>query len=912
MNTTHIKHIVDAMNQDKLIIFVGAGVSKNSGLPNWGELIEEFKDELNLDDENDYLKIPQYYFDTFGQQKYLDKIIEIFDRHSHATSNDIHDQIYEINPKHIITTNYDALIEDRMNHAIKKYEVIKEDLDIPYSLSGNYIIKMHGDISKKNFVLKEDDYFNYENQYQMISTLIKSLIMNNTILFIGYSLSDSTFNSIFRLINNYFGSNAKNAYFYTATKTSSVRTEYYNRKGIKVLTNDTKENKHLNKGKKTTLFLQNIVDYQIPKYETEEDIWSQIKIFEEMSFIEGGDLIKNIEMNDTATLDPATRNSFEWKKDDNNKPKLSDDGRLLNFIKEKTDIINFLENSTTNSKSYKPNEVLNAAFNLYKNGEYSRAIKLFRKIANKSLERKDYLNFLIAEFNVNHLRRIVERTKKKELMSLEDSIFKNVVFADIIENIYDDSDENNKKVISFLKEEIFNFKYLHQKLFKINNLYSKIKLERHNSINKGESFNNHLYLLKNQIDGLNHFLNLNCICLQHYKEYHSIINVYFEALLIAYDIDYRLGDNTELNSSSRIGAFNKKDLKNILPFIDSKMIPVYFDYFDIKKIEITEEAYTYLTNEIISLAENEILSKRSLKYSLLRKYITFLKYIEIHNFGKIIDILKKVPLNWEMYREIRYILLIIFTNYETLEQKDKMRLPDIVNRHLNEIFNRELDFHDRNFRFYSLIIKEYNREFTDQPMEVDIKQLDETLILIQVEQHKTTKIKDYENLIINFYNYLPTNSQNIINHIFEKYDCLPTDEINYSFVTTILINKLYRFDNSIHPLFEHLILEANKKKDDGISVFPDPKERALGNLYNLCINGYYSKEKIRDKINIEITKGVLAEFDWLIFEDFNTNVLDKLIENRKLENVEEYFVNNKRQKEVLTKWKNQKIDQQFN
>ena len=30
-----------ALNREKLVIFVGAGVSKNSGLPTWGQLVQE-------------------------------------------------------------------------------------------------------------------------------------------------------------------------------------------------------------------------------------------------------------------------------------------------------------------------------------------------------------------------------------------------------------------------------------------------------------------------------------------------------------------------------------------------------------------------------------------------------------------------------------------------------------------------------------------------------------------------------------------------------------------------------------------------------------------------------------------------------------------------------------------------------
>ena len=75
-----IKQIVKARDNDSLILFIGAGISANSNLPTWSKLIEELKKDLGLSDNDnlDYLKIAQIYYDTFGQQAYLQKIEELF------------------------------------------------------------------------------------------------------------------------------------------------------------------------------------------------------------------------------------------------------------------------------------------------------------------------------------------------------------------------------------------------------------------------------------------------------------------------------------------------------------------------------------------------------------------------------------------------------------------------------------------------------------------------------------------------------------------------------------------------------------------------------------------------------------------------------------------------------------------
>ncbi|MCE2060535.1 nicotinic acid mononucleotide adenyltransferase, partial [Streptococcus thermophilus] len=236
-----VSQIKKSIKENSLILFVGAGISANSNLPTWGELIQSFKKELYLpdDDSNDYLRVAQYYYDTFGKNQYTKKIEEVFSSKGTSKPNELHSLIEKIAPKHIITTNYDSLLEDQFESGLLKYNVVAEDKDIPYTSSERYLIKMHGDFGKKNIVLKEDDYLDYALNFPMVSTLIQSLIMNHTLLFVGYSLGDSTFNSIFRLIQNTFKLDAKFAYFYTPEEPSMIIRDYYKKQGIIIVSNET-------------------------------------------------------------------------------------------------------------------------------------------------------------------------------------------------------------------------------------------------------------------------------------------------------------------------------------------------------------------------------------------------------------------------------------------------------------------------------------------------------------------------------------------------------------------------------------------------------------------------------------------------------------------------------------------------
>ena len=63
--------INDAKNSGQLVLFVGAGASIDSGMPLWKEAIEKIAEKMSLtDNQNDPMKIPQYYFNTRGKKEY--------------------------------------------------------------------------------------------------------------------------------------------------------------------------------------------------------------------------------------------------------------------------------------------------------------------------------------------------------------------------------------------------------------------------------------------------------------------------------------------------------------------------------------------------------------------------------------------------------------------------------------------------------------------------------------------------------------------------------------------------------------------------------------------------------------------------------------------------------------------------
>ncbi len=150
----------------RLVVFAGAGVSRNvDGMPDWNTLIQKMAAAIGYSRcvsckrkregceercllKNDYstdefLKIPQYVFNK-DQEQYK----QILKENISAAKIDapLSSVIFDINPAHIITTNYDHLIEASSNILCEQYQIVVYDKDLLNAEKGKYIIKMHGDI----------------------------------------------------------------------------------------------------------------------------------------------------------------------------------------------------------------------------------------------------------------------------------------------------------------------------------------------------------------------------------------------------------------------------------------------------------------------------------------------------------------------------------------------------------------------------------------------------------------------------------------------------------------------------------------------------------------------------------------------------------------------------------------------
>lgn len=146
-----MEQLLTAYRSKKLILFVGAGVSMNLGLPSWRQLIDHMAQELGYDPDiyqsfgND-LTLAEFYRLSKGQ---IGPLRSWMDREWHSPKIQIgrsraHEVIVRAGFNLIYTTNYDRWLERAFEHYGKDYVKIANVSDLSKVKDGvTQIVKFH-------------------------------------------------------------------------------------------------------------------------------------------------------------------------------------------------------------------------------------------------------------------------------------------------------------------------------------------------------------------------------------------------------------------------------------------------------------------------------------------------------------------------------------------------------------------------------------------------------------------------------------------------------------------------------------------------------------------------------------------------------------------------------------------------
>lgn len=249
-----MEQLLSSFKQGNVILFIGAGVSMNLGLPSWKALIDKIAEELDYD--------PDIY-QTFGNNEALAEYYKLkkgsigslrswMDRSWHIDSIDIstskiHEHIAKAKFPIIYTTNYDRWIEKSLDHYEIPYTKIISVSDLTkVDNKSTQVIKFHGDFDDdSSIVLGETSYFERLEFETPLDIKLRADVLGKSVLFIGYSLDDINLRFLFYKLaklwkNNSIGNSQPKSYIFSP-KPNPIQETILEQWGIEVISSETED-----------------------------------------------------------------------------------------------------------------------------------------------------------------------------------------------------------------------------------------------------------------------------------------------------------------------------------------------------------------------------------------------------------------------------------------------------------------------------------------------------------------------------------------------------------------------------------------------------------------------------------------------------------------------------------------------
>ena len=201
--------LVDDIARRRVVLFIGAGASKWAA-PNDGSTYKDWPEFLRFANGKvankslrkiiesqieslDYLMASELLKNSL-QEEWIAILSQEFQKAAEVSR--LHHALISLDPRIVITTNFDKLLENAWNQGeVKKYPTVISKIDSSafklFRNEENYLLKIHGSVDNPaGIVFDKTSYQRDAYSNRNYVSLLSTLLLTHTFIFVGFSMAD--------------------------------------------------------------------------------------------------------------------------------------------------------------------------------------------------------------------------------------------------------------------------------------------------------------------------------------------------------------------------------------------------------------------------------------------------------------------------------------------------------------------------------------------------------------------------------------------------------------------------------------------------------------------------------------------------------------------------------------------------
>lgn len=214
----------------EIVLFVGQSLSEAVGIPTVNQLADMLGRRIGCPDNVGHLRKLQFYENSAGRPELIDFFREKLDTRFIKPSP-AHYLITQLPSKIIFTTTYDNLLEKALSDAKIKFHSVVVGSDLPYGNRDEVsLFKLYGSLDHTGSItLTQNDHMQYASKNTLLIEKLKTLLVGQTFLFIGFDPMDFGINQLYSSIELLLKENQRKAYAITVDASEFDIAELSNR-----------------------------------------------------------------------------------------------------------------------------------------------------------------------------------------------------------------------------------------------------------------------------------------------------------------------------------------------------------------------------------------------------------------------------------------------------------------------------------------------------------------------------------------------------------------------------------------------------------------------------------------------------------------------------------------------------------